>query len=137
MAWLLVRLKLRLLGNALRSTTGAKVSFILSTIVAAAVAVGLFISLATLRHNGAAVDLTAVTFTTFAFGWLILPLLTFGLDATLDPATLAPSCGVAATCAAAPRSSLIITPEKPSRCRKMPVTIVDENAAGVPGSIRA
>jgi ABC-2 type transport system permease protein len=88
-AWLLVRLKLRLLGNALRSTTGAKVSFILSTIVAAAVAVGLFISLAALRHNGAAVDLTAVTFTTFAFGWLILPLLTFGLDATLDPATLA------------------------------------------------
>jgi ABC-2 type transport system permease protein len=88
-AWLLVRLKLRLLSNALRSTTGAKVSFILSTTFAAIVAITLFISLATLRHNGAAVDLTAVTFTTFAFGWLILPLLTFGLDATLDPATLA------------------------------------------------
>jgi ABC-2 type transport system permease protein len=88
-AWLLVRLKLRLLSNALRSTTGAKVSFILSTIFAALVAIGLFTSLAALRRNGAAVDLTAVTFTTFAFGWLILPLLTFGLDATLDPATLA------------------------------------------------
>ncbi len=89
MAWLLVRLKLRLLTNALRSSTGAKVAFILSTILAALVAIGLFTSLATLRRNGAAVDLTAVTFTTFAFGWLIVPLLTFGLDATLDPATLA------------------------------------------------
>jgi ABC-2 type transport system permease protein len=89
MAWLLVRLKLRLLSNALRSTTGAKASFIISTTAAAIVAVGLFISLATLRHNGAAVALTAVTFTTFAFGWLILPLLSFGVDATLDPATLA------------------------------------------------
>ena len=28
-------------------------------------------------------------FTVFAFGWLILPLLVFGLDGTLDPATLA------------------------------------------------
>ena len=89
MAWLLVRLKLRLLTNALRSSTSAKVAFILSTILAALVAIGLFISLASLRRNGAAVDLTAVTFTTFAFGWLILPLLTFGLDSTLDPATIA------------------------------------------------
>jgi ABC-2 type transport system permease protein len=35
------------------------------------------------------VDLTTVIFTLFAFGWLILPLLAFGLDSTLDPATLA------------------------------------------------
>jgi len=35
------------------------------------------------------VDLTTVVFTLFAFGWLILPLLVFGLDGTLDPATLA------------------------------------------------
>ena len=37
----------------------------------------------------ASVDVTSVVFTVFAFGWLILPLLAFGLDATLDPATLA------------------------------------------------
>ena len=30
-----------------------------------------------------------MVFTLFAFGWLILPLLAFGLDGTLDPATLA------------------------------------------------
>ena len=34
-------------------------------------------------------DLTSVVFTVFAFGWLILPLLAFGLDSTLDPATMA------------------------------------------------
>jgi len=88
-AWILVQLKLRLLLGALRSTTTARVSFILSSLVAAAVAAGTFAGLASLRHNGAAVDLTAALFTAFAFGWLILPLLTFGLDSTLDPATLA------------------------------------------------
>ena len=89
MARILVQLKLRLLLNALRSTTGTRVSFILSSIFAMIFALGIFASLAGLRHNGAAVDLTASLFTTIAFGWLILPLITFGLDATLDPATLA------------------------------------------------
>jgi len=87
MARLLVQLKLRLLTNALRSSTGAKVSFITSTIFAALVAIGTFAMLAALRGQSAAVDQTAVVFTVFAFGWLILPLLAF--DGTLDPATLA------------------------------------------------
>ena len=34
-------------------------------------------------------DLTTVIFTAFALGWLILPIFAFGLDGTLDPATLA------------------------------------------------
>jgi ABC-2 type transport system permease protein len=89
MAWLLVRLKLRLLHNALRSSTQAKAGFIISSAVAAVVAFGVFAGLAALRGQSAAVDLTTVVFTLFAFGWLILPLLVFGLDGTLDPATLA------------------------------------------------
>ena len=89
MARLLVQLKLRLLRNALRASTGARVGFILSTILAGAVAIFVFIVLARLRGHSAAVDLTTVVFTVFAFGWLILPLLVFGLDGTLDPATLA------------------------------------------------
>ena len=89
MARLLVQLKLRLLRNALRSSTSAKVAFIVSTIFAGLVAAGTFAGLAVLRGNGASVDLTTVVFTVFAFGWLILPLLVFGLDSTLDPATLA------------------------------------------------
>jgi ABC-2 type transport system permease protein len=88
-ARLLVQLKLRLLRNALRSSGSAKVSFILSTVFAVAVAVGTFAGLAALRGDSASVDLTTVVFTIFAFGWLGLPLLAFGLDGTLDPATLA------------------------------------------------
>ena len=89
MARLLVQLKLRLLRNALRSSTQAKVSFIVSTIFAVLVAAATFAGLAALRGHIAAVDLTTVIFTILAFGWLILPLLVFGLDGTLDPATLA------------------------------------------------
>jgi len=88
-ARLLVQLKLRLLRNALRSSTQAKAGFIVSLIVALLVAAGTFAGLAALRGQGASVDLTTVIFTIFAFGWLILPLVAFGLDGTLDPATLA------------------------------------------------
>ena len=89
MARLLVQLKLRLLTNALRSSTGAKVSFITSLVFAVLLAIGTFVVLAALRGQTAAVAQTAAVFTVFAFGWLILPLFSFGLDGTLDPATLA------------------------------------------------
>ena len=86
---LLVGLKLRLLRNALRSSGQAKVGFIVSTIFAALVAIITFLGLAALHGHSASVDATTVVFTAFAFGWLILPLMVFGLDGTLDPATLA------------------------------------------------
>ena len=89
MARVLVQLKLRLLRNALRASTAAKVSFIISTAAAALVAAGAFTVLALLRGQPAAVDVSTVLFTLFAFGWLILPIFVFGLDSTLDPATLA------------------------------------------------
>ncbi len=90
MARLLVRLKLRLLANALRASTSAKVSFILSTTWAVIVAAGLFAILASLRGKADAVALTTVIFTALTFGWLILPVISFGLDTTLDPAMLTP-----------------------------------------------
>jgi ABC-2 type transport system permease protein len=89
-AWLIVGLKLRSLSNALRSSRRARISFILSTTLAAVVAATVFTSLAVLRGHGAAVDEATAIFTAFAFGWLVLPIFAFGLDATLDPATLAP-----------------------------------------------
>ena len=89
MARLLVQLKLRLLVNALRSSSRAKASFIISTAFAVLTALGMFALLASLHGQSTAVDLTSVMFTVFAFGWLILPLLAFGLDSTLDPATMA------------------------------------------------
>jgi ABC-2 type transport system permease protein len=88
-ARILVQLKLRLLLGAMRATNATRVSFILSSTVALVVAVGTFAGLAALRHNGAAVELTAVIYTLFAFGWVVLPLIAFGIDSTLDPATLA------------------------------------------------
>src|SRR5579863_8650519 len=89
MAWLLVQLKLRLLRNALRSSTAARTSFIISTFFAVVVAVGGFYVLARFRGLSASVDLTTVIFTAFALGWLTLPIFAFGLDGTLDPATVA------------------------------------------------
>ena len=88
MARVLVQLKLRLLLNALRSSTAARTSFIISTFFAVVVAVGGFYVLALFRGLSASVDLTTVIFTAFALGWLILPIFAFGLDGTLDPATL-------------------------------------------------
>lgn len=88
MARLLIQLKLRLLTNALRASTAAKVSFIVSTTFAVLVAVGTFVILALMRGTATSVDLTTVIFTIFALGWLILPIFAFGLDSTLDPATL-------------------------------------------------
>src|SRR5271166_2421804 len=89
MARLLVQLKLRLALNALRSSTAARTSFILSTFFAVVVAAGVFFVLSLFRGLSASVDLTTVIFTAFAFGWLILPIFAFGLDGTLDPATVA------------------------------------------------
>jgi ABC-2 type transport system permease protein len=88
-ARLLVQLKLRLLLNALRASTGAKVAFILSTTFAALVAGGVFYLLSILGGGIAAADLTTAIFCAFGLVWLILPLVAFGLDSTLDPATLA------------------------------------------------
>ena len=88
MARVLVQLKLRLVLNALRSSTAAQSTFILSTFFALVVAVGGFYVLALFRGLTASVDLTTVIFTMFALGWLILPIFAFGLDGTLDPATL-------------------------------------------------
>ncbi|MBO0774426.1 MAG: hypothetical protein J2P35_23475, partial [Actinobacteria bacterium] len=90
MARLLVQLKLRLLRNALHSSPAAKVSFLVSTVLAGLMAIGVFVLLALLRGSGASLGLTTVIFTLFALGWLIMPIFAFGLDSTLDPATLAP-----------------------------------------------
>ena len=90
MARLLVQLKLRLLFNALRASSGARVAFVLSTTLAALIAGGVFYLLSILRGDGiAAADLTTVIFCFFGLAWLVLPLVVFGLDSTLDPAALA------------------------------------------------
>ena len=74
MARRLVQLKLRLLRNALHASTAAQVSFLVSTTLAILVAIGTFVVLALFRGQSVSVDVTSVTFTVFAFGWLILPI---------------------------------------------------------------
>jgi ABC-2 type transport system permease protein len=90
-ARLLVELKLRMVGNALRSSAAARVSFLISTTLALLVAVGIFWLTAQFRllSESESVDLTTVIFSIFAIGWLIGPIFTFGLDGTLDPGTMA------------------------------------------------
>jgi ABC-2 type transport system permease protein len=89
MARLFVQLKLRLLVNALRSSNAARITFLISTIFAAALAFFTFLVLASLSGKSTSADLTAVIFTVFAFGWLIAPIMVFGVDSTLDPSVLA------------------------------------------------
>ena len=89
MARLLVQLKLRLLVNALRSSSSAKISFLISSAFAVLLAIVAFLVLAGFRGKSTSVELTSVIFTVFAFGWLIAPIMVFGVDSTLDPATLA------------------------------------------------
>lgn len=75
--------------NALRSSNAAQVSFLISSTFAVLLAIGTFLLLATFRGKSTSVELTSVIFTVFAFGWLLAPILVFGVDGTLDPATLA------------------------------------------------
>ena len=89
MARLLVKLKVRMLVNAMRSSAAARTSFIISSIAAGLVAIGTFWVLASLRSVSASVDLTTVIFSIYAIGWLLCPIFAFGLDGTLDPATMA------------------------------------------------
>ena len=89
MARLLVQLKLRLWLNALRASTGAQIAFSVSVICAALVAGGIFYLLSILGSGIAAAYVSTVVFSIFGVAWLILPLVVFGLDSTLDPATLA------------------------------------------------
>jgi ABC-2 type transport system permease protein len=89
MARVLVQLKLRLIANGLHSSTAAQTTFIFSMFFAIVVAVGGFYVLSLFRGLSASVDLTTVIFCAFALGWLVLPIFAFGLDGTLDPASVA------------------------------------------------
>lgn len=91
MTWLFVRLKLSLLRGGLRGDAGRQVGFAFSVAAAFLAAVAGFglLSLIRLAPYGVAVDLVSAAFAMFAVGWIVVPLMAFGLDETLDPARLA------------------------------------------------
>lgn len=86
-----VRLKLRLIAGNLRGNSVRLAGFVLTAVIAVAVAVVGFLVLAMLRMaaDEVATDIGIVLFTVFLVGWAVVPLLAFGLDDTLDPSRLA------------------------------------------------
>ncbi|GLW96118.1 hypothetical protein [Microtetraspora sp. NBRC 16547] len=91
MVGLFVRLKLRLIRGNLHGDTVKQIGFAFTTLAALGCAVGGFALFALLRLAvpGVAGDLGIVAFTVFTIGWILVPLLAFGLDETLDPSRLA------------------------------------------------
>ncbi|KAB8197686.1 hypothetical protein FH608_003905 [Nonomuraea phyllanthi] len=87
---LFAQLKLRLLAGNLRGDVQRTIGFVFSLIAAIGVAgIGfLLMSLLRLAPDDIASSLVIVAFTFFLIGWMIVPLLAFGLDDTLDPAKL-------------------------------------------------
>lgn len=91
MVALLVQLKLTLLRNGLRRSVWRTVGLILGCVYALGVVGGVLVGLAALRTTSAATtaDVTVVAFSALTVGWLLLSLLVFGVDETVDPAKFA------------------------------------------------
>ncbi|MFG1703481.1 hypothetical protein ACFLIM_09835 [Nonomuraea sp. M3C6] len=87
---LFAQLKIRLLAGNLRGDLQRKLGFIFTLIIATGLAaLGFFLmSLLRLAPDDIAASLVIVLFTFFLVAWMIVPLMAFGLDDTLDPARL-------------------------------------------------
>jgi ABC-2 type transport system permease protein len=90
-ARLFVRLKLSLIAGGLHGTGGtARIAGLVFALLGALLAMPLgFVLLAIQHGRPGAANVAVITFTAFAAGWLVLPIMMFGADETLDPARLA------------------------------------------------
>ncbi len=90
MAWVLVRLKLRLLINGLRGSGARAVGFVIGCLYALGLGTAAGAGFVALQHSpgdlGVAVELVGFA---AVLGWTAMPLLGFGSDETLDPTRLA------------------------------------------------
>ena len=91
MVAILVRLKLSLLRNALRRSVWRTVGLIIGIVYALGVVAMALVGLVALRWSSVALtaDVTVLAFAVLTAGWLLLSLLVFGIDETLDPARFA------------------------------------------------
>ena len=91
MVAILVRLKLSLLRNALRRSVWRTVGLIIGIVYALGIVALALVGLVALRWTSVALtaDVTVVAFAVLTAGWLLLSLLVFGIDETLDPARFA------------------------------------------------
>ncbi|MEV0777279.1 transporter [Streptomyces sp. NPDC050428] len=83
-----VRLKLSLLRNGLRQSSGRTAAYVVSVVFALLVAAGQLLGLILLRGNDGAATLVVVLTALVALGWAMLPLFFPSGDETLDPSRL-------------------------------------------------
>jgi ABC-2 type transport system permease protein len=88
---LLVRLKLTLLKNSLKRSTWRTVGLIIAMVYALGVVSLVIAGLVGLRFASLALtaDVTVVVYAALTFGWLLMSMLVFGVDETIDPAKFA------------------------------------------------
>ena len=91
MVAVLVRLKLTLLVNSLRRSVWRTVGLIVGLVYALSAVVGVLVGLFALRFISLPLtaDVTVVAFSLLTLGWLLMSLLVFGVDETVDPARFA------------------------------------------------
>ncbi len=91
MVAVLVRLKLTLLRNSLRRSVWRTVGLIIGMVYALGIVVAVLIGMVGLRFTSLELtaDVTVLAFSTLTLGWLLMSLLVFGIDETVDPAKFA------------------------------------------------
>ncbi len=91
MVALLVRLKLTLLRNSLRRSVWRTVGLVLGMVYALGIVVAVLAGMVGLRFTSEALtaDVTVVAYSAMTLGWLLLALLVFGVDETVDPSKFA------------------------------------------------
>ncbi len=91
MVTLLVHLKLTLLRNGLRRSVWRTVGLVLALLYALGIVAAVLAGLVALRWTSAALtaDVTVLAYSLLTVGWLLLSLLVFGVDETVDPGKFA------------------------------------------------
>ncbi len=91
MVALLIRLKLRLLRNSLRRSVWRTVGLIIGIVYGLGMVLAVLAALFALRFTSTALtaDVTIVAYAVLTAGWLLMSLLVFGVDETVDPARFA------------------------------------------------
>lgn len=91
MVAILIRLKLSLLRNGLRRSVWRTVGFVIGMLYALILVAAVDVGLIALRFASVelAADVTVLSFSVLSLGWLLMSLLVFGVDETLDPARFA------------------------------------------------
>jgi ABC-2 type transport system permease protein len=88
---LLVRLKLTLLKNSLRRSAWRTVGLIIAVLYALGVVIIVLGAMVALRYASVALtaDFTVIGYAALTLGWLLMSMLVFGVDETIDPAKFA------------------------------------------------